>query len=137
MAQVPDRVLSWLWSVLQPYTFPRLAYNDIIAALTQFPTLKPKTAVYTYENGQTVLLLCLFGTLAVDFRDSEFRYPVTIWVPHGYGEKGVAVISYVQPQSGTNDSDPTMAIRPGQHVAMDGRIYHPYLRDWGTYEVSP
>lgn len=23
-----------------------------------------------------------------------------------------------------------MAVRPGQHVAMDGRVYHPYLRDW-------
>ena len=23
-----------------------------------------------------------------------------------------------------------MAVRPGQHVALDGRVYHPYLRDW-------
>lgn len=23
-----------------------------------------------------------------------------------------------------------MAVRPGQHVGVDGRVYHPYLRDW-------
>jgi ESCRT-I complex subunit TSG101 len=25
-----------------------------------------------------------------------------------------------------------MAIRPGQHVSVDGRVYHPYLRDWSV-----
>lgn len=23
-----------------------------------------------------------------------------------------------------------MLVRPGQHVSIDGRVYHPYLRDW-------
>ena len=31
-----------------------------------------------------------------------------------------------------------MIIRPGQHVAGDGRIYHPYLAHWKEHwEVSP
>lgn len=25
-----------------------------------------------------------------------------------------------------------MLIRPGQHVGVDGRVYHPYLRDWSS-----
>ncbi|KAF2153835.1 UEV-domain-containing protein [Myriangium duriaei CBS 260.36] len=136
MAQVPERVLSWLWSVLQTYGQPRLAYNDAAAALTQFPSLKPKTAVYTYENGQTALLLCLFGTLPVDFRGAEYRYPVDLWVPQNYGERGAGVICYVKARPAGCEAAVIMAIRPGQHVAMDGRIYHPYLRDWGVYERS-
>lgn len=28
-----------------------------------------------------------------------------------------------------------MAIRAGQHVGVDGRVYHPYLRDWAAREV--
>jgi ESCRT-I complex subunit TSG101 len=26
-----------------------------------------------------------------------------------------------------------MLVRPGQHVSGDGRIYHPYLAQWGKY----
>ncbi len=136
MAQVPERVLLWLWSVLQTYGQPRLVYNDAVAVLAQFPSMKPKTEVYTYENGQTALLLYLFGTLPVDFRGAEYRYPIGLWVPQNYGERGAGVVCYVKGQLGGGDSTVSMAIRPGQHVAMDGRIYHQYLRDWGVYEVS-
>ena len=33
---------------------------------------------------------------------------------------------YVTPTSG-------MLVRPGQHVAVDGRVYHPYLAGWSKY----
>ncbi|GAM87829.1 hypothetical protein ANO11243_058570 [Dothideomycetidae sp. 11243] len=136
MSRVPDGVLSWLWAALQAYSQPRLIYNDAAAALSQFPSLKPKTAVYTYEDGQTALLLCIFGTLAVEFRAAEYRYPVEVWVPHSYGERGAGVICYVRATTGSAHTPSTTAIRPGQHVAMDGRIYHPYLRDWNIHERS-
>ena len=30
-----------------------------------------------------------------------------------------------------------MAVRPGQHVSTEGRVYHPYLAQWaGYWEVS-
>lgn len=26
-----------------------------------------------------------------------------------------------------------MLVKPGQHVSVDGRVYHPYLAQWGKY----
>lgn len=136
MAQLPDRVLSWLWTVLQPYRHPRSTYSDTVSVLSVFPSLQPRTAVYTYEDGHSALLLCLGGTLPVDFRGTLYRYPVELWLPEEYGERGTGVICYVRPDGGKTGSKGDFVTRPGQHVAVDGRVYHPYLRDWGTREVS-
>lgn len=137
MAQVPDRILSWLWSILQPYTHPRHAYSDCVGALAAFTSLQPRTSVYTYENGRTALLLCLAGTLPVDFRGTTYRFPLEIWIPQEYGERGTSILCYVKPgNSEKNGAAEDLVIRPGQHVGVDGKIYHPYLRDWGLREVS-
>ena len=48
-------------------------------------------------------------------------FPVTIWVPHAYPRE--SPILYVTP---TKD----MAVRPGQYVSGEGRVYHPYLASW-------
>lgn len=136
MAQVPQRVLSWLWSVLQTYQQTQLAYSDIAVALSAFPSLQPRTAPYTFEDGHSALLLCLGGTLPVDFRGAQYRFPVEIWVPQEYGARGSAVIGYVKPDRTKDGASNELVVRPGQHVAHDGRIYHPYLRDWNSYERS-
>lgn len=136
MAPLPDRILSWLWSVLQSYAQPRLAYDDVAAALSQYPSLQPRTAIYTYEDGHTSLLLSLFGTIPVDFRGAQYRYPVEIWIPQEYGAISAGLMCYVKPDMGRESAVSRMIVRPGQHVAMDGRVYHPYLRDWGVHEVS-
>lgn len=32
---------------------------------------------------------------------------------------------------------PDMRVRPGQHVSVEGRLYHPYMAQWGSHwEVS-
>ncbi|PNS16405.1 Tumor susceptibility protein 101 protein [Sphaceloma murrayae] len=130
MAQVPDSTLVWLWDQLQSYGQARLAYNDIAAAIANYPSLQPRTDTYHFENGRPALLVCLAGTIAVDFRGRQYRYPVEIWIPQEYGQPGVGIIAYVRPST-TRESSVGMMVRPGQHVAVDGRIYHPYLRDWG------
>ncbi|TKX18209.1 UEV domain-containing protein [Elsinoe australis] len=135
MAQVPNSTLVWLWDQVQSYSQARLAYNDIAAALSKFPSLQPRTDTYHFENGRPALLVCLSGTIPVDFRGRQYRYPVEIWVPQEYGQPGAGVISYVRPSAG-KDSASGMMIRPGQHVAVDGRMYHPYLRDWGIQSRS-
>ena len=48
-------------------------------------------------------------------------FPVVIWVPHAYPRE--SPIIYVTP---TKD----MAVRPGQYVSGEGRVYHPYLASW-------
>ncbi|KAG9842450.1 UEV-domain-containing protein, partial [Aureobasidium melanogenum] len=124
MAGLPDQVLQWLYSVLlNEYRDAQRAYSDSVAALSAYPSLSPRTDVYTYNTGQPALLLRLSGTLPVNFRGTVYRFPVTIWLPHAYPVDPEGIMVFVIPGEG-------MAIRPGQHVGVDGRVYHPYLRDW-------
>ncbi|KAJ5917952.1 hypothetical protein N7454_010327 [Penicillium verhagenii] len=89
---VPQRTLSWLYSALtkdhydpkQTYHDPNRAYHDVANALTQYPSLSPRTDVYTYENGFSALLLHLVGTVPAVFRGTTYRFPVAIWIPNTY-----------------------------------------------------
>ncbi|KAG8628085.1 hypothetical protein KVT40_003958 [Elsinoe batatas] len=135
MAQVPNSTLVWLWDQLQQYAQARVAYNDIATTLANHPSFQPRTDTYHFESGRPALLVCLSGTIPVDFRGRQYRYPVELWIPQEYGQPGVGIISYVRPSAG-KESAPGMMVRPGQHIAVDGRIYHPYLRDWGLRSRS-
>lgn len=55
------------------------------------------------------------------FRGTTYHFPLKIWLPHAYPLEAPNI--YVTPRQ-------DMAVRPGQHVGVDGRVYHPYLRDW-------
>ena len=83
--------------------------------------MSPRTEVYTYENGGSALLLTASGTLPVDFRGATYRFPIKLWIPQAYPQESPIV--YVTPGR-------DMLVRPGQHVGVEGRVYHPYLRDW-------
>ncbi|PYH48622.1 putative endosomal sorting complex protein TSG101 [Aspergillus saccharolyticus JOP 1030-1] len=129
MAAVPQRILNWLYGVLTrdhydprlTYQDPNRAYHDVANALAQYPTLAPRTEVYTYETGFSALLLQLSGTLPVSFRGTVYRFPVTLWIPTTYPREPPIV--YVTPT-------PEMAVRVGQHVTLEGRVYHHYLAHW-------
>ncbi|KAF9891916.1 hypothetical protein FE257_002879 [Aspergillus nanangensis] len=129
MATVPQRTLNWLYSVLirdhydprQTYQDANRTYYDVANALAQYPSLSPRTEVYTYENGFSALLLQLSGTIPVVFRGTVYKFPIILWVPNTYPRD--APIVYVTP---TQD----MAVRVGQHVTLEGRVYHHYLAHW-------
>ena len=74
-----------------------------------------------YENGRSSLLLNVAGTLPVSFRGTTYMFPISLWVPHEY-PRGVPM-TFVTPTK-------NIAIRPGQYVSGEGRIYHPYLAGW-------
>lgn len=116
--------------LLQEYHDTQRTYSDSVAALSTHPSLSPRTEVYTYNNGQPALLLCLGGTIPVNFRGTVYRFPVKIWLPHGYPRDPEGIMVYVVPGEG-------MMVRPGQHISVDGRVYHPYLRDWAVNPVCP
>ncbi|EON63926.1 hypothetical protein W97_03154 [Coniosporium apollinis CBS 100218] len=126
MSVVPDKVLNWLYSVLtSEYRDVNRTYSDAADALSQYPSLTPRTEVYTYENGSSALLLHLTGTLPVQFRGTLYRFPIALWIPHAYPHE--PPMAYVTPAQ-------DMAVRPGQnHVGGDGRVYHPYLANWGKF----
>ncbi|KAF2127009.1 UEV-domain-containing protein [Dothidotthia symphoricarpi CBS 119687] len=122
---VPEKVLNWLYSVLtSEYADVNRTYHDAAEALSHYPSLSPRTEVYTYENGASALLLLLSGTLPVTFRGATYGFPVAVWVPQAYPRESPLV--YVTPSQ-------DMIVRAGQHVSGDGRIYHPYLAQWAKY----
>ncbi|RAK72838.1 putative endosomal sorting complex protein TSG101 [Aspergillus fijiensis CBS 313.89] len=129
MAAVPQRTLNWLYGILTrdhydprlTYQDPNRTYHDVANALAQYPSIAPRTEVYTYETGFSALLLQLSGTLPVSFRGTVYRFPVTLWIPNTYPREPPMV--YVTP---TQD----MAVRVGQHVTLEGRVYHHYLAHW-------
>ncbi|KAH9867218.1 hypothetical protein IAQ61_007810 [Plenodomus lingam] len=125
MSAVPEKVLNWLYSVLtSEYSHVQRTYNDAAEVLSSYPSLTPRTEIYTYENGASALLLLLSGTLPVTFRGATYGFPMAIWVPYGYPREAPMV--YMTPSQ-------DMVVRPGQHVGGDGRVYHPYLAQWAQY----
>ncbi|PVI05207.1 UEV-domain-containing protein [Periconia macrospinosa] len=125
MAGVPEKVLNWLYSVLpSEYADVNRTYHDVAETLSNYPSLSPRTEVYTYENGASALLLRIGGTVPVTFREQIYGFPIVIWIPHNYPRESPIV--YVTPSQ-------DMLVRPGQHVSGDGRVYHPYLAQWGKY----
>ena len=121
-------------------------FSDAVGVLSQVPTLSPRTDIYSkycsadkamsdtisfrnsltdqiiaFRDGHSALLLHFSGTLPVLFRGAAYSFPISLWILHGYPFEGP--IAYVIPTE-------EMAIRPGQYVSDEGRIYHPYLASW-------
>ncbi|KAI0908133.1 UEV domain-containing protein [Ustulina deusta] len=122
---VQQHVLNWLYSILtSEYHDVNRTYNDVAQALSQYPSLSPRTDVHTFDHGVSALLLHLSGTIPVVFRGTTYRFPISIWVPHAYPRE--PPLGYVTPTD-------TMVVRPGQHVDPQGRVYHPYLVRWAEF----
>ncbi|GAB1316475.1 Suppressor protein stp22 of temperature-sensitive alpha-factor receptor and arginine permease [Madurella fahalii] len=122
---VQQHVLNWLYSVLtSEYHDVNRTYNDVAQALSQYPSLSPRTDVHTFPTGASALLLLLSGTIPVVFRGTTYRFPISLWVPHAYPRE--APLVYVTPTE-------NMMVRPGQHVDPQGQVYHPYLVGWSTF----
>ncbi|TPX57578.1 hypothetical protein PhCBS80983_g03754 [Powellomyces hirtus] len=96
-------------------------FRDADAVLVNYNGLAPKTDTYTHEDGRTVVLLCMHGTVPISFRNITYNIPVALWVPHGYPAQ--PPICFVTPTS-------TMLVRASKHVDLSGKVYHPYLAYW-------
>ncbi|KAK9473244.1 UEV-domain-containing protein [Dipodascopsis tothii] len=119
---LPQQTLQWLHTVLLPeYKDVNRTFADTVKVLETYPSLAPRTSVYTHENGKSQLLLNLKGTLPVSFRSSSYNIPIDLWVPHEYPQ--AAPFAFVVPTQ-------TMGLRPGNHVDTNGRCYHPFLSYW-------
>ncbi|KAM3565681.1 hypothetical protein ARSEF4850_001281 [Beauveria asiatica] len=122
---VQQHILNWLYSVLtSEYQDVNRCYDGIARVLSRYPTLSPRTDVYTSPDGTSALLVHLSGTLPVNFRGNTYRFPLSIWIPHRYPRE--PPIIYVTPTE-------SMLIRPGQHVDQQGQVYHPYLVGWQQF----
>ncbi|EIW60466.1 UEV-domain-containing protein [Trametes versicolor FP-101664 SS1] len=112
---------KWLRQNVQTYPNPDLVYAHADAVLARHPTIRPKTDVYTYDDGRTQLLLCLHGLLPIAFRGASYNIPIAVWVPREYPR--TPPVAYVVPTS-------DMLIRAAPDIDISGRCLIDYLRNW-------
>ncbi|KAF7970020.1 hypothetical protein HWV62_25396 [Athelia sp. TMB] len=112
---------QWLRQSVQSYAHKDRVYADIDAALARFQTLRPKSDVYTYDDGRTQLLLCVHGLLPISFRHASYNIPIAIWVTRDHPR--APPIPYVVPTA-------DMLIKAGPHVDHSGRCAIEYVHHW-------
>ncbi|RNA13185.1 tumor susceptibility protein 101-like [Brachionus plicatilis] len=103
------------------YKYKDCTKRDIMGALTYFKDLSPKTDKYVYPTGIVKELVCLLGTIPVNFRSSVYNIPVQIYLndTHPYE----APIAYVRPTA-------EMSVNVCETVDASGRIRLPCLTEW-------
>ncbi|KAI4123080.1 MAG: hypothetical protein LQ338_005451 [Usnochroma carphineum] len=128
MAQVPQKTLNWLYDVLSnEYRDVDRTYSDVARTLSSHPNFSIRTDVYSKalqrtpntENTayRTQLMStadprsCSTSPVLCQYLSEERQYP------------RAAPITFVTPTK-------NMAVRAGQYVSAEGRVYHPYLAGW-------
>lgn len=108
--------------------FPRVPMSTVSFIQCTYDAQFSQADCLAYENGFSALLLHLVGTLPVVFRGNTYRFPVALWIPNTYPREPPMV--YVTPPQ-------DMVVRVGQHVTLEGRVYHHYLAHWAeAWDVS-
>ncbi|RXW24155.1 hypothetical protein EST38_g1722 [Candolleomyces aberdarensis] len=121
MASKESLTQAWLRQNVQFYTSRDRVFADIDQALSRFPSLRPKSDVYTFDDGRSQLLLCVHGLLPIVYRSVPYNIPVNVWLTREYPRQ--PPVAYVVP---TND----MLVRPGRFIDPSGRCSHEYLQHW-------
>ncbi|KAK0210715.1 UEV domain-containing protein [Desarmillaria ectypa] len=112
---------KWLRQNIQPYPSKERVYSDTDSALSRYPSLRPKSDVYIYDDGRTQLLLCLHGLIPISYRGASYNIPVAIWLTREYPVQPPIV--YVVP---TND----MLVKAGKYIDVSGRCNIEYMQNW-------
>ncbi|KAF8520226.1 UEV-domain-containing protein [Hysterangium stoloniferum] len=111
----------WLRQNIQAYLNRDIVYSHVDAVLAAHPTLRPKTDIYTYDDGRSQLMLCVHGLLPITFRRASYNIPIAVWLTHDYPREPPLV--YVVPTS-------DMLIKASKHVDISGRCDPPYNHGW-------
>jgi ESCRT-I complex subunit TSG101 len=81
-----------------------------------------KVAPYFYGDGTSKELLCLYGTIACQYKGNQYNIPIEIWLRQEH--PNIAPLAYVKPT-------PDMYVSPSsKDVLPDGTIIIPYLKNW-------
>ncbi|KAI9458482.1 UEV domain-containing protein [Russula earlei] len=112
---------KWLRQNVATYNEPSRVFTDVDSTLTLYPTLRPKTDVYTYDDGRTQLLLCVHGLLPIDYRQTTYHIPIAIWLTRQYPRE--PPLAFVIP---TFD----MLVKPSKYVDVSGLCRIEYVHNW-------
>ncbi|KAK6135874.1 hypothetical protein DH2020_030361 [Rehmannia glutinosa] len=128
MAQYTQQFLNSLLSQGGPAALPyaegmKWHIRQHLLHLTEaYPSLQPKTAVFTHNDGRTINLLQADGTVPMLFQGVTYNIPVIIWLMESYPHH--APLVFVNP---TRD----MVIkRPHPFVSPNGIVSIPYIHSW-------
>ncbi|KAL5490480.1 STP22 [Sanghuangporus weigelae] len=116
-----DVTANWLRQNVGRYQNADRVHTDVLAALDRYPSLRPKTDVYTFDDGRTQLLLCVHGLLPITFRSASYNIPIAIWLVLSYPADPPLV--YVVPTS-------DMLVRPSAQVDHSGKCSIDYITNW-------
>lgn len=100
-----------------------LIRNHLVALAEAFPSLHPKAALFTHNDGRAAHLLQADGTIPIHHAGASYNLPAVIWLPEPYPRSPPLV--FLSP---TRD----MVIKP-HHPLVDrsGLVASaPYLRSW-------
>ncbi|KAK2381361.1 Ubiquitin-conjugating enzyme/RWD protein [Trifolium repens] len=127
----PEEIQQFLSSVLSQRGPSAVPYSEdtkwlirqhLLTLITAFPSLEPKTATFTHNDGRTVNLLQADGTIPMTYQSVTYNIPVVIWLMESYPRHPPCV--YVNP---TRDM---IIKRPHPHVNPSGLVSVPYLHNW-------
>ncbi|KAG6890728.1 hypothetical protein C0995_005101 [Termitomyces sp. Mi166 len=137
MSSAQSLTQKWLRHNVQPYPNPDRVFTDIYLLLPRYPTLRPKSDIYSFvllprlrpsltpqtafDDGRTQLLLCVHGVLPISFRGAPYNIPIAIWLTREYPNQ--PPIAYVVP---TND----MLVKSGKYLDVSGRCNIEYIQNW-------
>ncbi|KZT36961.1 UEV-domain-containing protein [Sistotremastrum suecicum HHB10207 ss-3] len=116
-----DGLHSWLSNAVRTYPRKEILYRHVDALLAHYSSLRPKTDMYTFDDGRTQLLLCVYGLLPITFRNAQYNIPVSLWMTDEYPSKPPIV--YVVPT-------PSMLVKASKHVDASGLVNIPYMDQW-------
>ncbi|OCF55393.1 ESCRT-I complex subunit TSG101 [Kwoniella mangroviensis CBS 10435] len=126
-----DLTREWLGNVLRPYQAKERIINEVMKILSERKTLSVKTDAFTFDSGQTALLLLLHGTLPINYRGATYHIPIHAWVPHDYPRS--PPLLFVVPTK-------EMGVRKSKEVDPSGRIreevVHEWWRIWPTQKLE-
>ncbi|XP_078488660.1 uncharacterized protein LOC144745992 [Ciona intestinalis] len=103
------------------YTSMKAAKQDILHLLKVFRHLKPTMDKYYNSNGSVKELICVSGTIPVNYKGTTYNIPIAIWLQESHPQ--LPPLCFVKPTS-------NMQVKQGKHVDANGRVYLPYLNEW-------
>lgn len=110
------------------YRQPDVVDRQVTHCLTCNRGLSPLLDTFVSNDGQVVHLLCLRGTVPIEYRGGKYHIPVSIWLPELYPAQPPMV--YVTPTA-------EMRIKPNHGaVDMQGHVYIEYLHMWNRAQST-
>uniref|UniRef100_A0A7N0T5P8 Uncharacterized protein n=1 Tax=Kalanchoe fedtschenkoi TaxID=63787 RepID=A0A7N0T5P8_KALFE len=126
--QLTQQFLSNVLSQRGPSSLPysedvkRLIRHHLVTLAEAIPSIQPRTATYTHNDGRTVNLLQAYGTVPMDYMGVTYQIPIIVWLVETYPRHPPCV--YVNPTR-------EMVIkRPHPFVNPNGAVSVPYLQNW-------